>query len=193
LKKQKFNLRINNEIRSPELRVIGEDGKQLGVMTTVEALKKAEDQGVDLIEIAPLAKPPVAKIIELGKYRYQEEKKLKKEKKSSKPSELKEIRFSPFIAENDFNTRIERVKEFLDNKHKVRIVVVFMGRQMGSKPVGYELLRKINNIFKDRTVIDMEPKFIGRHLAMVISPVNKIRRPEEQENRSQTIKNEKQS
>ena len=173
MRKPKFNLRINNEIRSPELRVIGEDGKQLGVMKREEAVAKAHEIGVDLIEIAPQAKPPVAKIIEFGKFKYQEEKKRKKEKKSSKPLELKEIRFSPFIAENDFNTRIERVKEFLEAKHKVRIVVVFMGRQMGSKPVGYALLKRINQIFQDRTVVDMEPKFIGRHLAMVISPVNK--------------------
>jgi translation initiation factor IF-3 len=178
LKKQKFNLKINSEIRSPELRVIGDDGKQLGVMKREEALQKAQDEGVDLIEIAPLAVPPVAKIIELGKFKYQEEKRRKKEKKSSKPSELKEIRFSPFIAENDFNTRIERVKEFLEDKHKVRIVVVFMGRQMGSKPVGYELLKRINKLFDGRIAIDMEPKFIGRHLAMVISPLNKVRNKE---------------
>lgn len=174
MKKQKFNLKINNSISSPELRVIGEDGKQLGVMKLNDALSKAHEFGVDLIEIAPQAKPPVAKIIELGKFKYQEEKRRKKEKKSSKPIELKEIRFSPFIADNDFNTRIERITKFLNDKHKVRIVVVFMGRQMGSKPVGYELLKRILGLFRDRVVIDMEPKFIGRHLAMVISPVNKV-------------------
>lgn len=186
MKKQKFSLRINNDIRSPELRVIGEDGKQLGVLKREEALSRARDIGVDLIEIAPLAVPPVAKIIELGKYKYQEEKKRKKEKKSSKPSELKEIRFSPFIADNDFNTRIERVKEFLDDKHKVRIVIVFMGRQMGSKPVGYQLLKKIIGIFEERIAVDMEPKFIGRHLAMVISPLNKPK-VKEQEIKTETV------
>lgn len=175
MRKQKFNLRINNEIRSPELRVIGGDGKQLGVMKRDEALAKSQELGMDLIEIAPLAVPPVAKIIELGKFKYQEEKKRKKEKKSSKPIELKEIRFSPFIADNDFKTRIERTKEFLDDKHKVRIVVVFMGRQMDSKPKGYELLKRIVKVFEDRVVIDMEPKFIGRHLAMVISPINRVK------------------
>lgn len=179
LKTKKLNLRLNSSISSPELRVIGEEGKQLGIMKREEALSKAQELGVDLIEIAPLAVPPVAKLIELGKFKYQEEKKRKREKKNSKQSELKEIRFSPFIAENDFNTRIERIKEFLDDKHKVRIVVVFLGRQMGSKPVGYELLKKITGVFGDKIAIDMEPKFIGRHLAMVISPVNKPKKTTE--------------
>lgn len=176
MKTKKLNLKLNLEIGSPELRVVGEDGKQLGVMKTSEALAKAEELGVDLIEIAPQATPPVAKLIELGKFKYQEEKRRKKEKKSSKPSELKEIRFSPFIAEHDFDNRIERIKEFLENKNKVRIVVVFMGRQMDSKPKGYELLKRIVKIFEDRISVDMEPKFIGRHLAMVISPLNKVQK-----------------
>jgi len=163
------------------LRVIGEDGKQLGVMSRSDALAKAREIGVDLIEIAPLAKPPVAKIIEFGKFKYQEEKRRKKEKKSSKPSELKEIRFSPFIAEHDFNNRIDRTKEFLANKHKVRLVVVFMGRQMQSKPVGYTLLKRILNILSDTISVDMEPKFIGRHLTMVVSPVNRPKRNSVQE------------
>jgi len=155
------------------VRVIGEEGKQLGVMTTADALAKAKEAGVDLVEIAPKANPPVAKIIEFGKFKYQEEKKLQKQKKGAKSGELKEIRLSPFIADADFDNRMERIKEFLDERNKVRVVVKFMGRQMGSKEFGYKVLQKVLTVLGDRVVIDMEPKFIGRHLSMVISPTNK--------------------
>lgn len=178
MKKPIFNYRVNQQIRATELRVIGTDGKQLGILKLAEALEKARDEELDLVEIAPTAKPPVAKIVELGKFRYQEEKKLKKEKKKSKASELKEIRLSPFIADHDFENRIDRISEFLDEKNKVRVVVVFMGRQLDSKKFGYEVLGKVTKRLEGRIAVDMEPKFFGRHLAMVISPLNKIKNTE---------------
>ncbi|MEK7526553.1 MAG: translation initiation factor IF-3 [Patescibacteria group bacterium] len=165
--------RINNEIRVPKLRVLDSEGKQIGILSTSVALKKASDAGLDLIEIVAGAVPPVAKIIELGKFRYQEEKKQKEAQKKSKAAELKEIRFSPFIGEADYQTRLARVKEFLEGGDKVKLVVVFKGRQMGSKQFGYDLFKKILTILGDKIVIDMEPKFIGRHLAMIVSPVKK--------------------
>lgn len=166
----KFPWRTNERIFAPKLRVLAEDGKQIGILSKDEALLKAKELGLDLIEIAPKAKPAVAKIIEIGKFRYQEEKKFKKQKKASKASELKEVRFSPFIAENDFNTRLEKVKEFLAEKNKVKLVVVFKGRQLGSKSFGYNLLNKITLELKDGISVDMQPKFLGRHLVMIISP-----------------------
>lgn len=171
--KKRLNWRINNYIRADEVRVIDEKGEQLGVLKLEEAIKRAKDQSKDLIEIAPSAVPPVAKIIEFGKFKYQEEKKLKKQKTKTKASELKEIRFSPFIGQGDFDTRMARIKEFLDENNKVRLVVVFKGRQMGSKKFGYELLEKVVEPISNRISIDMEPKFFGRHLAMVISPNKK--------------------
>ena len=168
-----FNWRLNNQIRAPEVRVIGADGKQLGILKTNEALSKAHEAGLDLVEIAPNAKPPVTKIVELGKFRYQEEKRLQKLKKKAKSSELKEVRFSPFIANHDYQTRLDKVREFLDESNKVKIVVVFMGKQMGSTNFGYELLKRIKDDLGNRIAIDMEPKFFGRHLAMVISPIKK--------------------
>ena len=171
--KKKLYWQINERIRSPKLRVIGSDGKQLGILKTEEALKKAKELELTLVEIAPTAKPPVAKIVDFGKFRYQEEKKLRKEALKIKGSALKEIRFSPFIAENDYNTRLERVKEFLANKNKVKVTVVFKGRQMGSKQFGYDILKKIYQSLGDSIAIDMEPKFLGRHLVTIISPVNK--------------------
>ncbi|MBI2066017.1 translation initiation factor IF-3 [Candidatus Woesebacteria bacterium] len=164
--------RINEAIRAPQVRVIGSDGKQLGVLSREEALAKAKKANLALIEIAPNATPPVAKIIDPGKFKYQEEKKLKNQKKA-RGGELKEIRFSPFIAENDYQIRLGRVKEFLGERNKVRLVVVFKGRQMGSKPFGYNLLKRIVNELAETISVDMEPKFLGRQLIMVVSPVGK--------------------
>ena len=153
--------------------MIGSDGKQLGVMKASEALEAAKKQGLTLVEIAPLAKPPVAKIVDFGKFRYAEEKKQRKESKKAKATELKEVRFSPFIAENDFQTRFGRVKEFLAEKNKVRLVVVFRGPQMRSKNFGYKLLERMVKELGETVVTDMQPKFLGKHLMMIISPTTK--------------------
>lgn len=165
--------RINENIRAPELRVIGEDGKQLGVLTREKALDTAKTKGLTLVEIAPNANPPVAKVVEFGKFRYQEEKKLKSQQKRAKVAELKEIRFSPFIAEGDYKTRFTRVKEFLEEKNKVRLVVVFTGPQMRSRQFGYDLLKKITQELGDNIAVDMQPKFLGKHLMMIVSPLSK--------------------
>ena len=167
-----INWRINHQIRASEVRVIGPDSKQIGVLKLTDALAEAEKQGLDLVEIAPLAKPPVVKIADLGKLRYEEEKKLKKEKKGQKGGDTKEIRFSPFIGEADYQTRLIRIKKFLAEKNKVRVVVKFGGRQMGSKDFGYKVLKRILNDACSVNV-DMEPKFLGRNLMMVISPTFK--------------------
>ena len=173
LRKSNLFWRINEDIRSPEVRVIGSDGKQLGVMKTSEAISKAREGNMTLVEIAAKAVPPVAKIVEFGKFRYGEEKKLRKQQKKAKSGELKEIRFSPFIAQKDYETRLSRVKEFLEDKNKVKVVVVFMGRQMGSKDFGYGLIKRIVQDLGDGIAMDMEPKFLGRHLVTIISPVLK--------------------
>jgi len=163
---------INQQIRARELRVIGPDGKQIGVLKLNEALAEAQKSGLDLIETAPKANPPVARIMDFGKFKYEQEKREREQKRKTKTTDVKEVRFSPFIAEGDYNTRIERVKEFLAEGHKVRIVVVFKGRQMGSKSFGYELCSKVLATFEGKVTVDMEPKFLGRHLAMVISPLS---------------------
>jgi len=173
LSKDTQNWRTNKQIHAPKVRVVSADGKQVGVLEIEKALEKAEKEGLDLVEIAPKAKPPVVKIINFGKFRYQESKRLKSQKKKTKTPELKEIRFSPFIAEADYQTRIQRVKKFLGDKNKVRVVVKFKGRQMNNKQFGYDLLEKVIKLFGDRIVIDVRPKFIGRHLTMIISPTSK--------------------
>ncbi|KKQ43068.1 MAG: Translation initiation factor IF-3 [Microgenomates group bacterium GW2011_GWC1_37_8] len=186
----KFNWRINNQIQAQEVRVIGPDKKQVGVMKLNEALAKANEAGLDLVEIAPTAKPPVVQIVELGKFKYEQEKRLRQEKKKTKASELKEIRFSPFIAQHDYQTRMVKIKEFLDESNKVRLVVVFKGRHMGSKQFGYDLLKKITSELGARIAVDMQPKFLGRHLVMGISPVKKsirVKEPESVRNETQNM------
>ena len=171
--KQKLYWRTDYQIRATSLRVIGSDGKLIGVLSKEEALKKAKELELTLVEIAPNAVPPVAKIVDFGKFRYSEEKKAREQSKKVKGGGVKEIRFSPFIAENDFNTRIERIREFFTDKNKVRVVVVFKGPQMRVKHTGYEVINKIKSVFGETVVTDMEPKFLGKHLVTVISPVSK--------------------
>jgi translation initiation factor IF-3 len=172
------------------VRVLGEDGKQVGIMSSNEALAKAMDAGLDLVEIAPMAKPPVVRIVELGKFKYEQEKRERQQKKSSKSGELKEIRFSPFIGDHDFDTRIERIKEFLDDSFKVRIVVVFKGRQMGSKQFGYEIIGKVLQALEGKVQQDGEPKFLGKHLMTVISPVKGKKTAEQNEDSESSVTKE---
>lgn len=173
--KSKLFWRTDLAIRAESLRVVDSQGKLIGVLKKQEALDKAKEAGLTLVEIAPNATPPVAKIVDFGKFRYSEEKKARAQAKGVKGGEVKEIRFSPFIADNDYQTRIRRIKEFFADKNKVRIVVVFTGRQMGSKPQGYVLLQRIFKDFGGEIAADMEPKFLGKHLVTVISPVSKAK------------------
>jgi len=172
LAKQKLFWRTDFGIRAPSLRVIDSEGKLIGVLSVAEAVAKAKEQGLTLVEIAPNAAPPVAKIVDFGKFRYSEEKKASAAAKKVKGGEVKEIRFSPFIAENDFKTRIGRIKEFFEDKNKVRVVVVFRGPQMRVKNTGYDVINKIKAEFGESIITDMEPKFLGKHLVTVISFTN---------------------
>jgi translation initiation factor IF-3 len=165
--------RTDYQIRASSLRVIGEDGKLIGVLKKEEAIDKAKKAGLTLVEIAPNASPPVAKIVDFGKFRYAEEKKQRIQGKKVKGGEVKEIRFSPFIADNDFKIRVERIKEFFEEKNKVRVVVVFTGPQMRVKQTGYKVIKRILDEFGDGITTDMDPKFLGKHLITVISPNSK--------------------
>ena len=165
--------RTDEQIRAASLRVVDSEGKLIGVLSRSQALEEAKKQELTLVEIAPNANPPVAKIVDFGKFRYAEEKKLKEIAKKNKGGELKEIRFSPFIADNDYKTRISRINEFLGDKNKVKIVVVFRGPQMRVKNQGYILVNKIIAELGDRVVIDMQPKFLGKHLITIVSPIFK--------------------
>ena len=187
--KQKNTWKTNGQIRAPEVRVLFPEGKDSEVLPISEALKKAKELELDLVEIAPHAKPPVVKIIDFGKFRYQEEKKLKKQK--TKSVDLKEVRLSPFIGDADYQTRLKRIDRFLHQGHKVRIVIVFKGRQMNSKTFGYELLEKVVDGVTHDVSVDMKPKFLGRHLAMIVSPLKKKQISKKIDNKDAKAKDQK--
>lgn len=170
--------RTDYQIRSFNLRVIGSDGKMIGEMAKDKAIELAKKEGLTLVEISPNATPPVAKIVDFGKFKYAEEKKLRAQHKGAKGGEVKEIRFSPFIAEGDFNTRVARIKEFFADKNKVKVVVVFKGPQMRVKNTGYQVINKIKEEFGESVQTDMEPKFLGKHLVTVISQNGKAKNKE---------------
>ncbi len=163
-----INIRINQEIKSKELRVVDNNGEQLGIMKLTEAQKLANEKGLDLIEIAPSANPPVAKIMDWSKYQYQKIKEQQKNRKKSRISELKQMRVGLKISDNDLNIKLNKVNKFLDKGDNVRITVVFKGREMAHKELGYKMIDRIKEILGDKITIDQQPKMSGRNLSMSI-------------------------
>lgn len=161
-------IRINQDIKAKEVRVISSDGKQLGIMPVSEALSLAQEAEMDLIEISPTADPPVVKILDWGKYQYQKMKEQQKAKKKAKVSELKQINFGLRIAENDLMIKIRKIKEFLDEGHKVRVLVIFKGREMAHQEIGYKMIEKINQQLEDVAILEQNPQINGRNLSIVL-------------------------
>lgn len=162
------SIRINGEIRADELRVIGSDGEQLGIMSRSDALKAAEEAGVDLVEISPNAAPPVVKIVDWGKYQYQKMKELQKSKKNSKPSELKQMRFGLKIGAGDLDIKLRKIREFLAAGHKVRIQIFYRGREMAHKELGFEMIDRIVALLEDEAILEQKPQMAGRNLSIVV-------------------------
>jgi len=162
--------RTNERIYAPTLRVLDANGKQIGVLAKFEALKIAREQGFDLVEVAPMAKPPVAKIIDFKKFLYQEAKKKKEEKKKSKVSETKEIRLGPFMDDHDLQVMIRRAKEFLKDNDKIRLVVKFAGRQIAHPEFGQKIVRSVIDSISDISKLEREPHFEGKQLIAILSP-----------------------
>ena len=163
--------RANNKINSLEVQVISSKGQNLGILSTKEALYLAEQEGLDLIEIAPNAKPPVCKIIDMGKYKYDLQKKANKAKKKQKISELKEIKFRPGTEIHDYNFKIKNAQKFLSKKDKVKFTVRFKGREMQHHHLGMELLKRVEDDLKEVGKLELSPKFEGRQMTMVIQPL----------------------
>ena len=159
---------INEAIRATELRVIGGSGEQLGIMSRSEALKVAEEAGVDLVEISPGANPPVAKVIDWGKFQYQKMKEQQRNKKSSKQSELKQMRFGLKIGAGDLEIKLRKIRGFLADGHKVRIQIFYRGREMAHKEVGYDMIHKIIALLEDEAIVEQNPQMAGRNLSIVI-------------------------
>ena len=175
--------RTNERIYATTLRVIDDTGKQIGVLSKFEALKKAKELGLDLVEIAPLAKPPVAKVIDFKKFLYQEEKKKREEKRKTKNTDTKEVRLGPFMSENDLGNMIKRCREFLTDGDKIRLVVKFRGREVTRSEFGKAVLEKVISAVEDISKVDREAKMEGRQMVAVLSPERK----KHGQNESQTI------
>ena len=160
---------INEQIRDREVRVIGEDGAQLGVMPLRDAMKLAEEAGVDLVKIAPTAKPPVCRIVDYGKFRYEQTRKEKDAKKKQKTTEVKELRLSPNIDTNDLNTKINAAKKFLSKGDKVKITLRFRGREMAHMNKSKHILDDFAGALADIAVVDKAPKVEGRSMTMFLA------------------------
>lgn len=165
--------KINQYISAPEVRLIDETAKQIGVMPIADARQQALIAGLDLVEIAPLAKPPVVKLIEFAKFKYQESKKLKAEKRGIKGGDTKEVQMTPFISDNDYETGIKKSIRFLTTGNKVKLSIKFQGRQIQRKEFGYNLINKYVADLKDYGTPEGEAKLIGKRLLFTISPNKK--------------------
>lgn len=162
--------RTNERIFALSLRVLDSSGKQIGVMSKFDALKLSREKAVDLVEIAPMAKPPVAKIIDFKKFLYQEAKKRKEEKRKSKVSETKELRLGPFMNDHDSQVMIKRGRAFLEDNDKVRLVVKFIGRQIAHPEFGKGIMQKVIDALSNISKIERDPHFEGKQLIAMLSP-----------------------
>lgn len=162
---------LNDRIRSHEVRLIGSDGEQVGVVSKNEALRQAADEGLDLVLISPNAKPPVARIMDYGKYRFEQQKKLKESRKKSKTISVKEIRLSPTIEGNDFDTKLNHVQKFLVKEGaNVRVSIRFRGRAITHKELGQQVLEKMAEATSDIATVVSKPKMEGRSMFLMLAP-----------------------
>jgi len=163
--------KANERIRAPEVQVISSEGKNLGTLSTKEAISVAKQEGLDLIEISPNANPPVCKIIDIGKYKYDQQKKAHKAKKKQKIMNLKEIKLRPVTEIHDYNFKIKNAQRFLTKGDKVKFTVQFRGREMQHTGLGYDLMERITNDTATLGKIEVKPKFEGRQIIMIIQPL----------------------
>ena len=163
--------RSNNRISSPEVQVIGSDGENIGIINTNEAISMAKEQGLDLIEIAPNAKPPVCKIIDIGKFKYDAQKKANVAKKKQKIVLLKEIKMRPVTETHDYDFKVKNAKKFIGKGDKVKFTIRFKGRELQHSHLGRELMDKIKADMQDIGKVELHPKFDGKQMIMVIQPL----------------------
>jgi translation initiation factor IF-3 len=155
-------------IQASELRVIGEDGRQLGVMSKGDALRLAEQEGLDLVEISPEVNPPVVKIVDWGKFNYQRTKQQQKNKRNTKTLEVKQMRFGLKIGEHDLGVKLRKITEFLEAGHKVKITVFYRGRELAHKELGFTLANKVKDMLGEAIIVEQEPQLLGKQLHFVI-------------------------
>jgi translation initiation factor IF-3 len=162
--------RTNRRIKAREVRVIGAEGEQLGVLPIDQALQRAQELGMDLVEVSPMAKPPVCKIMDYGRFKYLEKKKQNEAKKKQVVVQLKEVKFRPRTEEHDYSTKTKKVREFLAESNKARITVMFRGREMSHRELGQKVLQRIIEDLKDVAVIEAAPRMEGRQMFMILAP-----------------------
>jgi translation initiation factor IF-3 len=162
--------RTNEAIRVPEVRLIGADGKQMGIVPTREALKYAEEASLDLVEVSANSAPPVCKLIDYGKYKYIQQKQAQEAKKKNVQTEVKEINLTPNISENDLMTKIKHIEKWLEQKNRIKISVRFRGREMAYKEYGYKLLERVSTILGEKAQAEGNPRMEGRRLSWNLLP-----------------------
>ena len=164
--------RVNERIRAPKVRVVSADGAQLGVMNTREAVEKAKSIGLDLVEVAGNADPPVCRVVDYGKWKY-EQSKLKKSNKSKSSTRMKEIKFRVRTEEHDYNVKMGRLETFLEGGHKVRVQLQFRGRENAHREIGFEVMDRVKGDLKTMAHVDQDARLSGRAIMMVLSPLPK--------------------
>lgn len=169
---KKPTARRNRAIRASKLRVIDEEGNQVGVLSKDEALRAARERDLDLVEISPNTDPPVAKIVDWGKYSYQKTKKLQKAKQKSKASDLKQMRMGLKIGEHDLEVKLKKIASMMEQGHKVKVMVFFRGREMAHKDLGFDLAQRVIEYFEDSISVDQKPQLSGKQLTFVIRSTN---------------------
>ncbi|KAB2847015.1 MAG: translation initiation factor IF-3 [Hyphomicrobiaceae bacterium] len=162
--------RINDAIRAREVQLISESGENLGVIGRSDALAKAQEAGLDLVEISPNANPPVCKILDYGKFKYEQQKKAAEQKKKQKVIEIKEIKMRPNIDDHDYDVKVRAMKRFFEEGDKVKVTLRFRGREMAHMELGMQLLQRVKTDFADNTKVEAEPKLEGRQMVMVLAP-----------------------
>lgn len=170
---QDRNHRINREIRVPEVRLTGVDGAQIGIVSTAEALRMAEDYDVDLVEVAPNAQPPVCRLMDYGKFRYQEQKKAQEMKARQKVIQVKEVKFRPATDENDYQTKLRALRRFLADGDKAKVTLRYRGREMAHQDLGAQIMHRIRDELAEEAQIELQPKLEGRQMIMVLAPKRK--------------------
>ncbi|GAA4809020.1 translation initiation factor IF-3 [Marinicella pacifica] len=164
-------MRRNQQIKIPEVRLIDQNGDQVGVMATDEALKRAEEAGLDLVEISPKARPPVCKIMDYGKFKFEQAKKQQQAKKKQKKVQLKEVKFRPNTDEGDFQVKMKNLRKFIDQGNKVKVTIMFRGRELAHRELGSQMLDRVAEEVQDEAVVEQRPaKMEGRFMIMLLAP-----------------------
>ena len=176
--------RVNGEIRAERLRLIGEDGAQLGILSVDEALAEAEQRGFDVVEMSPNADPPVCRLMDYGKFQFQQSKKRQAARRRQQQTQIKEVKFRPGTDDGDYQVKLRNLRRFLDHGHKIKVTLWFRGREMAHQELGLKLLQRIEGDLEEEAKVEQFPKLEGRRLAMVMTPrkpapARQARRPTE--------------